>query len=275
MPLTGQTISLRSEPEIAALRRASALADAALRHAVSTCRPGVTTLEIEHAARKVIEAAGAEPTFPGLIQQCSPPFPAAACISVNDEVAHGVPSTRVIAPGDLVTIDLGLRLDGWCADIATSIVAGIDDRSDARWALIDFARELLRVAAGLMSPGVRWSRIATELERRALAAGYAVITELVGHSIGRSPHEPPAAPAYWADYSGPDFALQAGMVLAIEPVLCLPRIPAWPAETARQRAPVHLARNGWTVRTSDGSLAAHEERMVLVTHRGGEVLTLI
>lgn len=266
---------IKTAAEIACIRQACDAAARVLREALAACRPGVTTRDIERAARRAIEQSGAEPIFLGLTQRDSAPFPACACVSINEEVAHGVPSSRVVARGDLVKIDLGLRLEGWCADIASTTVAGLEEPRNPRRRAIDSSRDLIRLAISRILPGTRWSSIALELEQRAAALGYAIVAELVGHGIGRTPHEPPAVPTYWTGFTGDDFTLEPGMVLAIEPVLCFPREGPAPASEAVRRAPVHLAANGWTCRTSDASLAVHEERMVLITPSGAEALAPI
>lgn len=265
-----------SPTDLEALRRAAHRAAQTLRAATDLCAPGVTTAEIDSLVRRVLHDAGATPLFEGCRQRDSPPYPAATCISVNDEVIHGLPGPRVLRAGDLVSIDLGIRLDGWCADVATSIVIEPDPTGIAS-ALIAATRDTLRHAIQLIQPGRAWSSIAIELERRAATSGFGIVTEYVGHGIGRELHEPPEVPAYWNGFTGDDFILTPGMVVTIEPLLCAPREGPFPraaGEAPFIRTPVRLSPNGWTVTTADGSLAAHEEHMVLVTDDGAEVLSI-
>jgi methionyl aminopeptidase len=273
MPVLGN--AEHSPTELAALRRAARLAAQALRAAKDLCAPGVTTGEIDSHVRVLLRDAGATPLFEGYRQRDSPPYPAATCISINDEVVHGVPGPRPLRPGDLVSIDLGIRLDGWCADVATSIVIEPDTPGIAG-ALIAATRDTLRHAVQLIQPGRAWSSIALELERRAAAAGLGIVTEYVGHGIGRELHEPPKVPTYRTGFTGEDFLLTPGMVLTIEPLLCSPRSGPYPkaaGEAPFIRTPVRLSPNGWTVTTADASFAAHEEHMILVTVSGAEILS--
>lgn len=272
----GGAPKLKSPSELEAIRRAARVARQALEHAAAACRPGIITSQLDAMVREHLAQARAQPLFPGYRQGGSPPFPATACISVNEEVVHGIPGSRTLQPNDLVSIDVGLRLDGWCADTATTVLIRGESSGDLRAAaLIVAVRGLMEQAIRLIKPGARWSAIARELERAAHATGYGLITEYVGHGIGRDLHEPPRAPAYWSGFDGPDFVLEPGMVLAVEPILAAGRglgatppggLPAW-------RMPVRLLADGWTVVTADGSPAAHEEHMFAVTDHGGEILT--
>lgn len=267
---------LKSQEDAEGIRRAARLAAQTLRAAKGLCAPGITTAEIDSHVRSLLLAAGAAPLFEGYRQRDSLPYPAATCISVNEEVVHGLPGPRVLRAGDLVSLDLGIRLDGWCADVATSLVIEPDPTGVAS-ALIAATRESLRLAVRLIRPGLKWSSIAQELERHAAASGFGIVTEYVGHGIGRELHEPPKVPAYWTGFTGYDFILTHGIVLTIEPLLCCPRTGPHPKVAGGERlirTPVRLSPNGWTVTTADGSLAAHEEHMVLVTNEGAEALSM-
>lgn len=280
---------LKSAAEIDELARAGAAVRDALAAATSACVAGATTSQVDRAASSTFVRAGATPLFAGYRQGNSPPFPADTCVSVNEEVVHGVPGPRVLKPGDVVSVDVGLRLGGWCADAATTIVvqpnagAPIDDALRARLrdgaALVARTRDVLAHAIDMIRPGVRWSVIARALEDIAVRHGHGVVAEYVGHGIGRDLHEAPKAPAYWTGYVGDDFVLQPGLVLAIEPILTLraptprttwPKLPdGWPA----WRVPVRIRDDGWTVFTATGDDACHEEHMVAVTQGPPRVLT--
>jgi methionyl aminopeptidase len=270
-------LTLRTPREIDRIAAAGSVVARALDAAEHACAPGVTTLQINEAVAGVLRDAGAESLFRGYLQKGAPPFAGEACISVNEGVVHGLPGGRPIAPGDLVTVDVGARLGGWCADAARSLLVpgGPDDALAAR--LIEATRTILEHAAACMAPGRRWSEVGLELEELARETGFGIVTEYVGHGIGRELHEPPKAPAYWTGFVGPDFVLEPGLVLAIEPILTsrpgtaedLTRqggLPAW-------RTPVRGLDDGWTIVTADGCLACHEEHVVAVAPGGGRILT--
>ncbi len=259
------------------------MASEALAAACAACTNGAATRAVSDAAERSFEHRGATSLFKGYRQGNSTPFPGATCVSVNDEVVHGIPGPRRLAAGDLVTIDVGIRLDGWCADMATSVIVGGPpghvEGSQPRRRMVDTTKWLLAQGIAIMRPGVRWSVVGELMERLAEASGFGIVTEYVGHGIGRTLHEPPKAPAYHSGFVGADFALEPGMVLAVEPMLTLGRGRAWGEATGTHagglpgwRIPVRLLDDGWTVVTQDGLPASHEERMVLVTQDGSEVL---
>jgi methionyl aminopeptidase len=267
-------LTTRTAEEVAGLERAGGVVAQALRAATDACIAGATTADVDRAAGEAIRASGAATLFRGYRQGESPPFPADCCVSVNEEVVHGVPSTRMLRSGDVVSIDIGVRLDGWCGDSATTVIVpgGFDPATPAsapdlaaRRRLIQTTRDVLDAAVDMMNPGRAWSDIGTELEQLTVNAGYGYVTEYVGHGIGRRLHEPPKAPSYWTGYTGQDFELEEGMVLAIEPLLVL--------GGSAGRAPVRVAPDNWTVTAGAGSLACHEEYMVAVGTRGARVLS--
>lgn len=277
---------IKSASEIEAMTRAGSAVRRALNAAAAAARAGVTTQALDEIARSAMLDAGAEPLFSGYVQGSSPPFPAATCISVNDQVVHGIPGPRVLLPGDLVTIDVGVRLDGWCSDSALSLVVPIAGKDAANehaqrrvneaQRLVDATRALLDYAIGLIQPGVMWSQIARALELAAESSGFGIVTEYIGHGIGRKLHEAPRVPAYWSGFQGEDFLLEEGMTLAVEPMLTSRRgsgtgvgsdgLPAW-------RTRIRDLGDGWTVVTRDGSLACHEEHVVAIVDGGVRVLT--
>lgn len=269
----GDGPQLKSADEIAAISLAAEAAWCVLREAADACLEGVTSLDVDGVVRRAITRRGAEALFPGVVQGDSPPFPAAACISINEEAVHGVPGNRIVRAGDVVSIDVGLRLNGWCAECATTLMIDGKGQSEdeQRRLLVIESRAILAAAVSMMRPGVLWSAVAMMIERRAAAAGYGIVTEYVGHGVGRDLHEPPRAPAYWSGFDGEDFVLESGMVIAIEPILTIPA-SADRSERGFIRTPVRLMADGWTVVTADGGCAAHEERMVAVTECGAMVL---
>jgi len=281
-PVSAVPITLKSPEQIDALRAAGRLADAVLRAAIDRCRPGISTGQIAAFIGDEIRRCDADSLFRGYRQGGSPAFPADACISINDEAVHGIPGDRRLEPGDVVSIDVGLRLNGWCADAARTVVVephslvpqALADELERRRRLVEQTRRTLQLAVEMMRPGVRWSAIAEAQDRTIARAGFGLITHVAGHGIGRQLHEPPHAPSYWHGFTGPDFELLPGMVLAIEPMLTLPPlgIPADPSDRA-PRSPVHLRSDGWTIATANGWIAAHEEAVVAVTSSGAEVLT--
>ncbi len=284
---SGPRLPVRTPDEIAALERAGAVVVEALRAAARAAQPGVSTADIDAAAAAVVESAGAAPLFQGYRQGDSPPFPAVCCISLNEEVVHGIPSPdRIVRAGDLVSVDVGVRLDGWCGDSGTTILIpgpldpatpeppapGAHSLEDRR-RLIETTRGVLDAAVSLMAPGLMWSDIARQLERLTLDAGLGYVAEYVGHGIGRQLHEPPKAPAYWTGYSGPDFQLREGMVLAVEPLLIRTADAGGGTPGASGRLPVRTAPDRWTILAPPGSIACHEEYMIAIEAAGARPLS--
>jgi len=226
-----------------------------------------------------IERLGAEPIFLGYrggggsAASLRPPFPASSCISVNEELVHGVPGSRVLRAGDIVSIDVGARLDGWCADSAITVCIGRAD--DATAGMVALAEQLLSEAILLIRPGVRWSTIAGAMESIAVDAGFTLAVDFVGHGIGRELHEPPQVPCslYASFLEGGDFTLRPGMVLAIEPMVVCER-PARNERGELRNPAVTLAGDGWTVIVDSGARSCHVEHTVAVTRDGADVLTL-
>ncbi len=281
-PVGAVPITLKSPEQIDALRAAGRLADAVLRAAIDRCAVGVSTRDLGDFIGAEVRRRNADILFRGYRQGGSPAFPADACISINDEAVHGIPSDRRLQPGDVVSIDVGLRLNGWCADAARTVVVepqmpvphDLAQELERRHRLVEQTRRTLELAVQMMRPGVRWSAIAEAQDRAIARAGFGLITHVAGHGIGRQLHEPPHAPSYWHGFTGPDFELRPGMVLAIEPMLTLPP-PGTPVDLSERatRTPVHLRYDGWTIATANGWIAAHEEAIVAVTSAGAEVLT--
>lgn len=269
--------ALRTESEIESIRAAGTVLRGALEAAAAQCVAGARTRDLDEAARATIEDAGAEPLFlhyPEYVRGQG--FPAIACISVNDAVIHGVPGQQALEDGDLVSIDCGVRLDGWCADAAITVSVGA--MKEAHRMLLAATRSVLELAIRRIRPGVRWSAIASEMEERSAEAGFGVVEDYVGHGIGRKLHESPSAPSVMTlslKHRG-DFTLRPGMVLAVEPMLVMLGQDPDAVSSEGRRAPRIDTRkdaDGWTVRTVSGAVSCHLEHTIAVTRSGSDVLT--
>ena len=253
-------IVLKSRREIALMREAGRLVALALAEAAKLVQPGVTTREIDASIEATFEKAGAQPLFKGVPGKV--PFPAVSCISVNEEVVHGIPGDRVLQPGDLVSIDTGCRLAGWCADSAWTYPVGpVDER---RQRLLEIGRGVLELAIAECGRKQRWSEVATLMAQEVRRAGFSVVEDFVGHGIGREMHEDPQVPNYVsASLAKTDVTLEPGLVLAIEPM-----VNAGGKSTKTSR------RDHWTVVTRDGEPSVHFEHTVAMTAEGPVVLTI-
>jgi methionyl aminopeptidase len=249
----------KTTEEVAGLRAAGKLLAEALRETAKLVRPGVATAALDLAAEKYIRDAGATPAFLNYSQEGSAyPFPAALCVSINDEVVHGIPSEeRIVVDGDVVMLDLGLNLGGYFADAAISVIAGEGSEEDK--ALIAATQEAFAAALKAAKPGNRVGDIGAAIEAVAKSHGLGVVEDLGGHSLGRVPHEPPFVPNAGRAGTGPE--LVEGLVLAIEPIF------------TRGRGDIELMPDEWTYVTADGSRSAETEHTVLITKNGAEVLT--
>ncbi|MBI1372893.1 MAG: type I methionyl aminopeptidase [Phycisphaera sp.] len=258
-----QDVIYKTPEQIEKMRRAGGLVHEALRRCRAACRPGVTTAEINAEAQRVIDetpgAVGLFKNYPAPSPR-TPAFPAVTCISINEEVVHGIPGDRVIREGDLVSVDCGIRIDGWCGDSATTIMVGNVSAEDRR--LCEVTEHVLRIAIENIRPGRRWSQVAQRMQDYAERAGMGVVRDFVGHGIGQSMHESPKVPNFVSDdLLRHDILLKPGLVLAVEPMCCL--------GTDR----VKVLKDGWTVVTADKKAAAHYEHTIAVTDSGCTVLT--
>ena len=246
-------IVLKSEREIALMRQAGhILADVAT-HLRASVRAGRSTLEIDEDVEAFIRGRGATPAFKGYRG-----FPATVCVSVNEEVVHGIPSPhRRLAEGDIVGLDLGCIVDGYYADCALTLAVGVVPPNVQK--LLDVTRESLELAIKECWPGRRLSDVSHAVQSHVEAHGLSVVRAFVGHGIGRALHEEPQVPNFGDPGRGPQ--LRPGMVLAIEPMVTM---GSWE---------VKILDDGWTAVTKDGSLAAHFEHTVAVTEAEPEVLT--
>ena len=246
-------IVLKSEREIALMREAGhILADVvALLHA--SVKAGLSTLEIDEKVEAFIRRQGAQPAFKGYRG-----FPATVCVSINEEVVHGIPSPhRRITDGDIVGLDLGCIVDGYYADCALTLAVGVVPPNVQK--LLDVTRGSLELAIKECWPGRRLSDVSHAVQSHVEAHGLSVVRAFVGHGIGRALHEEPQVPNFGDPGRGPQ--LRPGMVLAIEPMVTM---GSWE---------VKILDDGWTAVTKDGSLAAHFEHTVAVTESEPEVLT--
>jgi methionyl aminopeptidase len=244
-----ERIELRSASELARIRDACLVVHDVLDELARAAQPGVSTAELDVLARARTRERGAVPAFLGYHG-----FPAAVCVSVNDEVVHGIPSPKcLLAEGDVVGLDFGVVLRGFYGDSARTVAA-----AEAR--LLEVTRDALAAAIAAAIPGNRVGDIGAAVQALVEARGYSVVREFVGHGIGRRLHEPPQIPNFGR--TGTGAVLRPGMVLALEPM-----VNAGVPE-------VEILDDGWTAVTADGELSAHFEHTVAVTENGPEILTL-
>jgi methionyl aminopeptidase len=247
-------IHLKSPSEIDAIARGGAVLAALYRELPAQLQPGVTTADLDRWAEAFIRGhAGAEPAFKGLYG-----FPATLCISVNHEVVHGIPSVRrKLMQGDLVSVDCGVKLDGFYADAAVTLPVG-EPAPEAK-KLVELTREALYRGIAEARPGNRLGDVGAAIQEVADGQGYGVVRELVGHGLGRSPHEEPQVPNFGK--RGKGMKLVEGLVIAIEPMFNL------------GTAGVRTLPDRWTVVTADRKVSAHWEHTVAVTAEGPRILT--
>ncbi len=245
-------IPIKRGPEIQKMRKAGETAANILNRLADLIAPGVTTGEIDHAASQYMAEAGVKSAFHGYKK-----FPGYVCISLNEEVVHGIGGPRKIQYGDVVKLDVGVVQDGWIGDTAASIPVGIIDPETEQ--LLTVSEQSLNIAVSLARAGTHLGDVCASVEEHVSKYGYTVVREFVGHGVGRSLHEEPQIPNFGRRGTGP--TLRAGMTLAIEPMVNM--------GTAR----VKLLSDKWTVVTQDGRPSAHFEHTVLVTDGDPEVLT--
>ena len=249
-----ELISIKSPNEIRLMRRAGRVTAQARALAGSMVRPGVSTLEIDHAVRKFIESQGGTPSFLNYAG-----YPGSACISVNDVVIHGIPSRHIVLrEGDIVSVDVGACIDGFHGDCAATYACG---------RISDEARRLIEVTQQSFWEGIQFARVGYRVSDISHAVqayvepfGYSLVRDYVGHGVGAKLHEPPEVPNFGPAGHGP--RLMAGMTLAVEPMV---NQGTWE---------IQVMKDGWTVKTADGKLAAHYENSILITDGAPEVLTV-
>ncbi len=250
---------LKTEKEIAQMREAGLLVWGAHQAAADLVKPGVTTAEIDLVVEKYIMDHHAIPLFKGVPGKV--PFPASACISVNEQLVHGIPGNRVLREGDVVSIDIGVKLNGWCGDAAVTHAVG--KVSPKVQHLLDITEGTLSLAIELIPQRKHWSQVAKEMEHYVKSAGFSVVEGLVGHSIGREMWEGLQVPNYLTrqfETLG-DFELKPGLVIAVEPMVNM----------GSKR--VKVLSDHWTIATVDGTPSAHFEHTLAITKKGVQVLT--
>ena len=252
-------IAYRSKTEIEAIRRAGRVVMEVLGVLRAAVGPGITTAELDTLARAELARHGARPNFLGYRPAKSmPPYPAALCVSVNDEIVHGIPGRRVLREGDIVTLDMGAIVEGWHGDSAITVPVGRVTPEALR--LLDVTQEALRRGIAVARPGNHVMDVARTIQRYVEGEGYSVVREFAGHGIGRALHEDPWVPNY-VDDEVPDPRLRPGMVFCIEPMVNA-------GGAAARELP-----DRWTMVTRDGNLSAHFEHMVAITSGEADVLT--
>jgi methionyl aminopeptidase len=242
----------KSPEEIEKMARAGALLVATLDMLESKIRPGVSTAELDEAAERFIRARSGVPTFKGYRG-----FPGSICASPNSMVVHGIPGPYRLKPGDIVSIDVGVTLDGWVADAARTFP--VEEVSPQAQNLLRATEDSLHAGVAQCRAGKRMGDVSSAIQHVAEAAGLSVVRSLVGHGIGRSMHEDPQVPNYGKAGKGP--LLEQGMVLAVEPMM------------TAGRPSVRVGGDGWAIYSQDGSPAAHFEFTVAITGEGPKVLT--
>jgi methionyl aminopeptidase len=245
------------------MRKAGAVVADVLLKLKEIAEPGTTTAWLDSIALQMTADAGAEALFKGVRSPVARnPFPGAICASINEQVVHGIPSEDTkLRNGDILSIDFGVRLNGYCADAAVTIAIG--EISENRRRLMNVTERVLEIAIEKSAPAVRWSQVAAEMQRHAESAGFSVVKDYVGHGIGKKMHEEPRVPNFVSDeLLANDIVLAEGMVLAVEPMI------------NSGTSAVRTLKNGWTVVTRDGKPSAHFEHTIVISGNGCEILTV-
>ncbi|MEK7558615.1 MAG: type I methionyl aminopeptidase [Patescibacteria group bacterium] len=252
-------ITIKSREELIILREGGKRLSQILRQVASFVRPGVTTLELDRLAEKLIREAGDEPAFlhyqPWGAQY---PYPASLCVSVNNEVVHGIPDTTTLKEGDIVSLDLGLRHQGLITDAAITVPVGKIDANSQK--LIDTTKEALNIGIKAVRPGGFVGDIGKAIEKYVAPHKFGIVKMLGGHGVGYEVHEEPYIPNFKTKGNGPK--LKVGMVIAIEPML------------NAGGSDVYLDKDGYTFKTADGKKSAHFEHTIIVTEKGADIITL-
>ncbi len=254
-------IRLKSPEQIEKMRLAGHIVRQVLDRMGEMAAPGVTTKEMDAEAQRLCEAAGAQCLFKGVPGRGKAgPFPGAICASINEELVHGIPSDRAIKAGDIVSIDFGVRLGGWCGDSAETFIVAEPSSDVVR--LVDVTKNVLALAIGMCKPEMKWSHIARAMQEYVEGEGFSVVRDFVGHGIGTEMWEDPKVPNFVSrELEAHDIVLKPGMVIAVEPMVNMGR-PA-----------VEYARDGWTVVTRDRLPSAHFEHTLAITDSGVDILT--
>lgn len=245
-------IVIKSDKEIATMRQAGKIVAEVLKILGESVRPGMKTKELDIIAERELERLGAKPSFKGYHG-----FPASLCVSVNDEIVHGIPGDKTLNDGDIVSLDFGAIYNGFQGDAAVTVPVG--EISQKAWRLIEATRESLESGIAAARAGATLGDVSAAIQKCAESKGYSVVREYTGHGIGRELHEDPQIPNYGIPGTGP--TLQKGMTLALEPMLNV------------GGSYTRLAGDHWTVLTADGSLSAHFEHTIAINDNEPEVLT--
>jgi methionyl aminopeptidase len=250
---------LKSAREIALMREAGKLVAAALQICRDMARPGTRTIDIDQAVDAFFAQHNAMPLFKGYPGPKTP-FPASTCISLNEQVVHGIPGPRVLREGDLIKIDTACKLNGWCADAAITLPIG---QVPPLWQrLLEVGQQVLQTAITEMGRCRWWSEVATRMQKCAESAGFSVVKQYVGHGIGRIMHENPQVPNFVSrDLRRQDFRLEEGLVLAVEPMVNM------------GKSDTRVLADNWTVVTRDGLPSVHVEHTLALTRNGVQIIT--
>ncbi|MDN3956752.1 type I methionyl aminopeptidase [Sporolactobacillus laevolacticus] len=246
-------ITRKTDDEISRIRHAGKIVAETLESLRQAIRPGISTIELDALAERLIRDAGAEPSFKGYDG-----FSKSICTSVNDQLAHGIPGSYVLQDGDIISIDIGAKYEGFHADSAWTFPVGLISETTRR--LLETTEESLYKGIAEAKPGMRLSNISHAIQGCAESNGFSVVRELTGHGVGRDLHEAPDVPNYGRPGRGP--VLKPGMVLAIEPLVNEGSRDIWMVED-----------DDWTLMTQDGSMCAHYEHTIVITENGNEILT--
>lgn len=254
-------ITLKTPDEIERMRQAGQIVRQVLDRLGELIAPGVTTEQLDVEAERICRLHGAKCLFKGVIGRGGAgPFPGNICASLNEEVVHGIPSARAVHEGDIVSVDFGVKLDGWCGDAARTFVVGQPSEKLRR--LVDITRNSLAIIIRMSRPSEKWSNIARTIQNYIESEGFSVVREFVGHGIGTEMHEDPKVPNYVSrELEAHDIVLEEGLVLAVEPMVNM------------GSEAVEYATNGWTVITKDRLPSAHFEHTLAITADGVDVLT--
>ena len=244
----------KSPEEIDRLRKAGRIVAETIERTVAAVRPGIQTTELDAISEATIVEAGATPSFKGYRG-----FPASLCVSVNEQIVHGIPGKRVLKAGDLLSLDFGAIWEGYHADAAVSLFVGGEAPSSEAEKLVRVTEDALEAGIGQIRIGGRLTDISHAVQQVVEGAGFNLVREYTGHGVGRNLHEDPQVFNFGAPGRGPE--LRPGLVIAVEPMAMLGE---WPTR---------VLADGWTVVTDDGSLAAHFEHTIALTEDGPEVLT--
>ena len=245
-------VPLKSQKDLQMLRQSGKILAAVMRQLEKSIRPGITTLDIDRLSQELILKNNAIAAFKGYNG-----YPATACVSVNEEIVHGIPSPRVILEGDIVSIDLGVNYQGYFSDMAVTLPVGKVDQKKRK--LIEVTKESLDLGIKQARVGNNLTDISHSIQNFVEAEGFSVVRQFVGHGIGTSLHEEPEIPNFGPPHQGP--VLAEGMVLAIEPMVNI--------GTHHTK----ISSDGWTVVTEDGKPSAHFEHTIVITRSGPEILT--